>query len=151
MGLTGRAILKGAQQAKIAANELTSNPAYTLKLLKSKRIHAGVDDIQPLVVTNWPIFSGWRIVDVPVLGLGELMSILRGGKVKYFKGTDILSEDSYCAADAPSAEEFLAFLKQTVAFRVADNTFRIEHVSAGPSPIDLRFPWVVPSVETSPA
>ena len=134
--LSRSAIIQGAEQAICACSELNVNPT----ILGSKRTSPGADQIQPLVVTNSPIFSGWRVNNVPVIGDGELMSILRGGKIKYTAGHSVVHEGSVYDGETLSRQEFVSLLHEPVGFRIAQWSRHVEHFCAGRGPIDLRFP-----------
>lgn len=111
------AIGKGANQARLAADVIIGRDC---SLLSQYRDHDKVTCIQPLVITNVDIFSGWICNTVPVIGGGELMSLLRGATVRYVdKDHKVLGVQQFGRNSTLTGEEFLEFLRSPLSWRLS--------------------------------
>lgn len=133
--LSRQQIVKGAEQALLCVQELDRNPQ-----LRSRLHPERIKLIQPVVLTNSPIFGGWVSNGVPVIGIGDLMSILRGAKVTFHTPKNVVGKTSLINAEHANAEEFLRLLFEPVSWCIANETDEIEHFHAATGELDLFFP-----------
>lgn len=138
---TRRVIVKGAEQASIAAREIRDNPHLLVSLLSSKRVTQAVEHIQPVVITTSPLFTGWSYKDVPIISGGYLMSLLSGAKVE-FKRQDYstASEQRFAAGNEPTSEEFLQLLKSPFDWQMAGESDNIRHHWVDLGDMRMAFP-----------
>lgn len=120
-------ILRGVQQAKLAADELKPENKLLQGLLSSKGVKEWPTRVQPLIVTTSDIFTGWNPENVPVASVGSVVSILNGANVKHTTGAgEIVSTDKFIKGEEADPEEFLGFLVTPLDWRIADEAEKVE-------------------------
>lgn len=134
-------IVKGAEQASIAAGEIRNNPHLLASLLSSKRITQAVEHIQPVVITTSPLFTGWSYKGVPIISGGYFVSLLRGAKVDFKRQNhSIASTQHFVAGDEPTPEEFLQLLKNPFDWQIGGESNNVEHQWVDLGDIRMAFP-----------
>lgn len=72
----------GCAQARVAAKFFESDPQALVSIC-GKRLAAGIQHVQPVVLTNIDQLDGWCFDDVPVIGEVTRKAICRGARVDY--------------------------------------------------------------------
>jgi hypothetical protein len=113
-------IKKGASQARIASEFLSENKTWMKSFLSANHITCPDPTIQPLVLTSSSIFTGLIINEIPVLGYGDLLSLLRGANVNYVDEKGNIKSSKKLAKSSPlTSDEFLDFLQFPIGWRIA--------------------------------
>lgn len=125
---TRLAIEEGVAQA-VTAMAWLRNHAHELRALRGVRYTA----IQPIVITNAEIFSGWRLHDIPVIHLAEIISWFRGASIRYQNTLGKTAEvHRHIAGTEPTSEEIRSLLATPLPWRgdpgVDDATHLVERV-----------------------
>jgi hypothetical protein len=113
-------ICQGVEQAATATMEIKNNERLLKHLLASNAVTEGVAQLQPVVITNSPLFTGWSRSDIPVISFGYLMTLLHGAKVQYKDlSKTVLAEASFSKTKELTAQEFVQLLFEPVDWLIA--------------------------------
>jgi hypothetical protein len=139
-----KTIEKGAEQSLVAEQIIGNNPSLLASILPNAKIAKQVKIIQPLVVTNSPLFDGWSYKSIPVLSVGYLISMLRGARVKYLnQDYSIVAEKSYAKGKELSTNEFLEYIKKPCDWKLSKEIEKVEFMWVELEDIRLGFPQLV--------
>jgi len=133
-------IVKGTNQAKIAYEILTSDHDRIISII-GKRAFSNINYIQPLVITNDTMFTGWNHNDIPTISVKALISHLRGAIVEFknLKG-EIVDSQRFSQEDSLTSKEFIDLLKNPLDWRIAKDSDAIEYVEANMDIIKCYYP-----------
>jgi hypothetical protein len=136
-----KTVIKGAEQALIAEQEIRNNPSLLSSILSNNHNQQKVEKFQPLVLTTSPLFTGWSYNNVPIISTGYLMSLLRGAKAKYVRGDgSIVGEKRFTKGIELTTDEFLEYLHDPWDWQIAKESNKVEHMLVELEDIKLAFP-----------
>jgi hypothetical protein len=135
-----RIIVKGAEQAQTACEILTSDHSRAISIV-GKRVFRHIKHIQPLVVTNDVMFTGWNYNDIPTISVKALISHLRGAIVEFksLKG-EVISSQRFSKSDELTTEEFIDLLNNPLDWRIAKDSDTIEYIEVDMGIMKCHYP-----------
>lgn len=141
-------IIKGTEQALIAETELSSDSVLLKSILSSKRLKKSVTKVQPIVVTNYPLFTGWSYNNIPVISFGYLMSLLRGAKVEYKRPDgSVAAVRRFAESSELTTEEFIQLIRQPLDWQIAKENSEVEYNLVELKHIKLALPTLQRNAE----
>lgn len=118
----------GCSQGRTAAEFFGANPDALISIC-GKRAAAGINHVQPLVLTNLDHLDGWSFDGVPVAAEVTRKAICRGSKVEYFDSNsgEVLHTHHFVKQEDLTTEVILRLLRQPVELQIAAEGEEIKH------------------------
>lgn len=120
---------KGAIQARIVDRELKSNETFRKSVVPKSQRGASLI-IHSIVVSNHPLFTGYKFQDTPIISIGYLLSLLRGANVEYIKpGNFVDSVQSFSRNDSCLTSDELIHLlyEEPLDWKISGETEKTIH------------------------